>query len=116
MKIHARGIRRLIARQRRIRSEPANLHAWSCHESIVASALVARLHSHHECGLAVALVLASTATAHAEDDCRSVDIRFVPSQDLQLVAWIEDASGHYVDTAFYHADHRATRPRQSHPA
>jgi len=49
--------------------------------------------------LAVALV-GGGATADADNDCRSVNIRFVPSEDLQLVAWIEDSAGNYVDTAF----------------
>lgn len=39
-------------------------------------------------------------TASAADECRVVDVDFTPSEGLQIVAWIEDAAGTYVDTAF----------------
>lgn len=42
----------------------------------------------------------SPVRASADNDCRSVDVRFVPSSDLQIVAWIEDSNGAYVDTVF----------------
>jgi len=32
--------------------------------------------------------------------CRVVDVDFLPSEDLQLVAWIEDTKGHFVSTIF----------------
>jgi MYXO-CTERM domain-containing protein len=50
--------------------------------------------------LAAALLALASGRARAENDCRSVNIRFVPSEDLQIVAWIEDAAGNYIDTAF----------------
>src|SRR5512139_3801916 len=50
--------------------------------------------------LAVILVLCGTRTAAAAGECRVVDVDFTPSEDLQIVAWIEDAAGNYVDTAF----------------
>jgi hypothetical protein len=46
-------------------------------------------------------ILTSARLAAADTgECRSVDVDFTPSADLQIVAWIEDAAGHYVDTAF----------------
>jgi hypothetical protein len=33
-------------------------------------------------------------------DCRVVDIEFTPAPKLQIVAWIEDEAGNYIDTAF----------------
>jgi MYXO-CTERM domain-containing protein len=44
------------------------------------------------------LCLARPAAAAGE--CRVVDVDFTPSEALQLVAWIEDGAGNYVDTAF----------------
>jgi hypothetical protein len=38
--------------------------------------------------------------AAAESDCRAVEVDLLPSDRLQIVAWIEDAQGNYVDTAF----------------
>jgi MYXO-CTERM domain-containing protein len=51
----------------------------------------------------VAALIAMVCGAHAawaEGECRVVDVDFTPSDKLQLVAWIEDASGKYIDTAF----------------
>lgn len=52
--------------------------------------------------LAVALVGGQAAPAVAEDDpaCRVVTVEMVPTPDLQIVVWLEDAAGNYVDTAF----------------
>jgi hypothetical protein len=35
-----------------------------------------------------------------EASCRLVQIEMTPAEDLQIVVWIEDAAGNYVDTAF----------------
>lgn len=44
---------------------------------------------------------ASPAVVAADDaSCRLVQIEMMPSDDLQIVVWIEDAAGNYVDTAF----------------
>ncbi len=40
------------------------------------------------------------AVAGADNQCRVVDVDFVPGDTLQLVAWIEDVAGNYVDTIF----------------
>ncbi|HEY5925504.1 MAG TPA: fibronectin type III domain-containing protein [Kofleriaceae bacterium] len=45
-------------------------------------------------------VLVVARVAAAEDECRVVDVDFTPAEKLQIVAWIEDAAGNYVDTAF----------------
>jgi uncharacterized protein (TIGR03382 family) len=50
--------------------------------------------------VAVILVLCATRAAAAAGECRVVDVDFTPSEDLQIVAWIEDAAGNYVDSAF----------------
>jgi hypothetical protein len=51
---------------------------------------------------ALALLLAPAPAAgaggDAEDMCRVVDVDFTPTQDLQIVVWLEDAQGAYVDT------------------
>ena len=47
---------------------------------------------------AVALTgLLPTATAQ---DCKVVEVEMTPSANLQLVVWIEDAAGNYIDTAY----------------
>ncbi|MBP9087000.1 MAG: fibronectin type III domain-containing protein [Kofleriaceae bacterium] len=38
--------------------------------------------------------------AVAGQGCRVVDVDFTPTEQLQIVAWIEDASGNYVDTIY----------------
>ena len=40
------------------------------------------------------------AYADTANACRVIDIDFLPSDQLQLVVWIEDAAGNYVDTVF----------------
>ena len=32
--------------------------------------------------------------------CRAVDVDFVPTDQLQIVVWLEDAAGNYIDTLF----------------
>ncbi len=48
----------------------------------------------------VTYVTCAARVAAAADECRVVDVDFTPSEKLQIVAWIEDGSGAYVDTAF----------------
>jgi hypothetical protein len=45
-------------------------------------------------------VLVSGAVADAAEECRVVDFDFTPTDDLQIVIWIEDAAGNYIDTAY----------------
>ena len=49
-------------------------------------------------GAALAM-LASPALADAPQ-CHVVDVEFTPAADLQIVVWLEDPQGHYVDTAY----------------
>jgi hypothetical protein len=46
---------------------------------------------------AAALLLPAPATAQ---ECRVVEFSMTPTEDLQIVIWIEDGAGRYVDTAF----------------
>ena len=48
----------------------------------------------------LALAIAPAARADAPGECHAVAVDFVPSPKLQIVGWIEDAAGHYVDTAY----------------
>lgn len=50
--------------------------------------------------LGVLATLLAARAAYADGDCRSVSVDLVPSDKLQIVAWIETADGAYVDTAF----------------
>jgi hypothetical protein len=45
-------------------------------------------------------LLLREAAAQADTDCRVVQFELTPTPDLQIVAWVEDPSGTYVDTAF----------------
>jgi hypothetical protein len=49
--------------------------------------------------LALLIVLALPATARA-DSSSCVDVQFTPTDNLQIVAWVETASGQYVDTLY----------------
>lgn len=40
------------------------------------------------------------AAAQPENTCRVVQLEMTPTPDLQIVAWVEDRQGNYVDTAF----------------
>jgi hypothetical protein len=56
-------------------------------------------------GLAVALAAAAAAgpgavSLAAAQECRVVEFDLTPTADLQIVIWIEDAAGRYVDTAY----------------
>jgi hypothetical protein len=48
------------------------------------------------------LALAAAAAAWTRDAsaCRVIDLDFTPSADLQLVIWLEDSEGRYLDTLF----------------
>jgi hypothetical protein len=47
--------------------------------------------------LAVALL---AGAARADDSCPQLTVSMTPSENLQIVAWLEDAAGNYVDTIF----------------
>ncbi|HWM86189.1 MAG TPA: hypothetical protein VNO33_10140, partial [Kofleriaceae bacterium] len=45
--------------------------------------------------------LVRDAAAQAEEStCRVVQLEMTPTPDLQIVAWVEDRKGQYIDTAF----------------
>ena len=48
----------------------------------------------------LAALASSAPPAQAQDSCRVVDFSFTPSEKLQIVVWIEDAEGNFIDTAF----------------
>ncbi|MCB9560019.1 MAG: fibronectin type III domain-containing protein [Kofleriaceae bacterium] len=53
--------------------------------------------------LALAIAAAPAAApspAAADDLCRVVDIDFTPTDELQIVVWLEDAAGNYVETLY----------------
>ena len=50
--------------------------------------------------LALAAGLAAETPAVAEVECRVVELDFNPTADLQIVAWLEDAGGNYIDTMY----------------
>ena len=43
---------------------------------------------------------AALAVADPPNQCRVVDVDFLPADKLQIVAWLEDPAGHYVETIF----------------
>ena len=45
-------------------------------------------------------LLGLLALAPRADACRLIEIELLPSSDLQMVVWIEDAAGNFVDTVF----------------
>ena len=47
-----------------------------------------------------ALAVGANPAAAADPQCRVIDVDLQPSDKLQIVAWLEDASGNYVDTLF----------------
>lgn len=50
---------------------------------------------------AVALLLLVPALAHADRDvCVDLGVQLLPTDQLQIVGWIEDSQGHYVDTIY----------------
>jgi hypothetical protein len=48
----------------------------------------------------LALQSAQTQIVHAGNSCRTVNVDFTPSDKLQIVAWLEDSKGGYVDTIY----------------
>jgi hypothetical protein len=49
----------------------------------------------------VGIVLAgATQLASADDASRCIDVHFTPSSNLQIVVWLEDSQGNFVDTLF----------------
>ncbi|HEY5928122.1 MAG TPA: fibronectin type III domain-containing protein [Kofleriaceae bacterium] len=50
--------------------------------------------------LAVLAVLLPPARAHAAEQCVNVAVKFTPTDSLQIVAWVEDSAGNYVDTIY----------------
>jgi hypothetical protein len=49
---------------------------------------------------AVLALIALAAVARADPPCRAVEVTFQPIGGLQIVVWIEDPQGNFVDTAF----------------
>ncbi len=45
------------------------------------------------------VLIAGTRAARAQQ-CRVIELHFTPAAELQIVAWIEDAQGAYVDTTY----------------
>ena len=45
-------------------------------------------------------VTIAPAVALAGPQCRVVDVDLQPTDKLQMVAWLEDSTGHYLDTVF----------------
>jgi len=50
--------------------------------------------------LAAVLVSVSLPAVARAQECRVVEVHMTPADDLQIVVWIEDAAGNYVDTSF----------------
>jgi hypothetical protein len=50
--------------------------------------------------VAVLAAVCAARAAYADGVCRSVTVDLVPTDQLQIVAWVETADGAYVDTAF----------------
>jgi hypothetical protein len=49
----------------------------------------------------MALSVVSAAAARADTgQCHVIDVDFMPTANLQIVAWVEDTTGHYIDTIF----------------
>jgi hypothetical protein len=40
------------------------------------------------------------AAPRAESSCRVLDVDFLPSADLQIVIWLEDSAGNFIDTLY----------------
>jgi hypothetical protein len=50
--------------------------------------------------LMVAAPSAPVAWAGAPGQCRVVDVAFTPTDKLQIAAWLEDGTGHYIQTVY----------------
>jgi hypothetical protein len=55
---------------------------------------------HYAARLVLVAPLLLLTPAHAGEQCVNVTVQFTPTDSLQIVAWIEDASGKYVDTIY----------------
>lgn len=55
---------------------------------------------HHAARLAFLAPLLVLTPAHAQEQCVNVSVQFTPTDSLQIVAWVEDAAGNYVDTIY----------------
>ena len=51
-------------------------------------------------GVLAVLSALGLATPRAADACRVIDIEFTPSADLQIVIWLEDSAGNFIETLF----------------
>ncbi len=51
-------------------------------------------------GLGAALVTSGAALADSTPSCSVLQADLTPTSDLQIVMWLEDASGNYIDTIF----------------
>src|SRR5215510_2130673 len=51
-------------------------------------------------GAALALLAASPGSATAEGGCRLIQVEMLPTPELQIVVWLEDPAGNYVDTLY----------------
>jgi hypothetical protein len=50
--------------------------------------------------IALLAPLLLTTPSHADEQCVNVAMQFTPTDALQIVAWVEDTSGTYVDTIY----------------
>jgi hypothetical protein len=50
--------------------------------------------------LALFATLFVTTPSHADERCVNVSVQFTPSASLQIVAWVENTSGTYIDTIY----------------
>lgn len=50
--------------------------------------------------LALGVLAGLSTPAAAADECRVVDVELTPTDKLQMVVWLEDAAGNYVDTLY----------------
>jgi hypothetical protein len=50
--------------------------------------------------LALLASLLFTTPSHAGEQCVNVQVQFTPTDSLQIVAWIEDTNGTYIDTVY----------------
>jgi hypothetical protein len=55
---------------------------------------------HHAARLAFLVPLLSLTPAHAQEQCVNVSVQFTPTDSLQIVAWVEDEAGNYIDTIY----------------
>ncbi len=51
-------------------------------------------------GVLLLSLLGVAGIARADSSCRSVEITFNPTPNLQAVVWVEDSNGNYIDTVY----------------